>query len=43
MSLLEVKHITKTYTTRFGNHNVQALSNVNFSLEAGDYVAIMGK
>ena len=43
MSLLEVKNIKKTYTTRFGNHKVQALSNVNFSVEAGEYVAIMGE
>ena len=43
MPLLEVQHIQKIYTTRFGGNQVQALSNVSFSVEAGEYVAIMGE
>ena len=43
MPLLEVQHIQKIYTTRFGGTQVQALSNVSFSVEAGEYVAIMGE
>lgn len=43
MSLLEVRNLKKIYTTRLGGHNVQALSNVNFSVEQGEYVAIMGE
>lgn len=43
MSLLEVKNLKKIYTTRFSNQQVQALSNVTFSVEEGEYVAIMGE
>ena len=43
MSLLEVRNLKKIYTTRFGGSQVQALSNVNFSVEEGEYVAIMGE
>lgn len=43
MSLLEVSSLKKIYTTRFGGNQVQALSNVNFSVEKGEYVAIMGE
>lgn len=43
MSILEVKSLEKIYTTRFGGNQVKALSNVNFSVEAGEYVAIMGE
>jgi putative ABC transport system ATP-binding protein len=43
MSLLEVSHLKKIYTTRFGGNQVEALRNVNFSVEAGEYVAIMGE
>jgi len=43
MPLLDVKNLKKTYTTRFGGNTVQALSNVNFSVEQGEYVAIMGE
>lgn len=43
MSLLEVTSLKKIYTTRFGGNQVQALSNVNFSVEQGEYVAIMGE
>ncbi|NYB74747.1 ABC transporter ATP-binding protein [Sedimentibacter hydroxybenzoicus DSM 7310] len=43
MSLLQVKNLKKIYTTRFGGNPVQALSNVSFSVEKGEYVAIMGE
>ena len=43
MPLLEVQHVQKIYTTRFGGTQVQALSNVSFSVEEGEYVAIMGE
>lgn len=43
MSLLEVKNLKKIYTTRFGGNHVQALSNVCFSVDAGEYVSIMGE
>ena len=43
MSLLEVHGLKKVYTSRFGGQSVQALSNVNFSVEHGEYVAIMGE
>ena len=41
--ILEVNDLKKIYTTRFGGNHVQALSNVNFSVEEGEYVAIMGE
>ncbi|MCI2057037.1 MAG: ABC transporter ATP-binding protein [Oscillibacter sp.] len=43
MSLLEVSHLKKIYTTRFGGNQVEALKNVTFSVEEGEYVAIMGE
>jgi putative ABC transport system ATP-binding protein len=43
MTILEVKNLKKIYTTRFGGNKVQALSNVSFSVEEGEYVAIMGE
>lgn len=43
MAVLEVQHLKKVYTTRFGGNRVQALSDVNFTVEKGEYVAIMGE
>lgn len=43
MAILEVNNLKKIYTTRFGGNQVQALSNLSFSVEAGEYVAIMGE
>lgn len=43
MALLEARSIQKVYTTRFGGNPVTALSNVSFSMEAGEYTVIMGE
>ena len=43
MSLLQVENLQKIYTTRFGNNQVEALHNVSFSVEKGEFVAIMGE
>ena len=43
MSILEVSGLKKTYSTRFGGHKVEALRSVNFSVEDGEFVAIMGE
>jgi len=43
MSLLEVNNLKKIYKTRIGGTSVEALRNVNFSVENGEYVAIMGE
>ena len=43
MSLLEVHNLKKIYTTRFGGNQVQALSDVSFTVDQGEYVAIMGE
>lgn len=43
MILLEVKNLQKIYTTKFGSNNVEALRDVSFSVEKGEYVAIMGE
>ena len=43
MALLEVRNVKKVYTPRFGGNQVEALRNVNFSVEPGEYVAVMGE
>ena len=43
MSMLEVKGLQKAYVSRFGGNRVEALKNVNFTVEEGEYVAIMGE
>ena len=43
MSMLEITGLKKVYTTRFGGNRVEALRNVNFTVEHGEYVAIMGE
>lgn len=43
MTLLDVQHVQKTYHTRFGGQAVQALKDIHFSIESGEYVAIMGE
>ena len=42
-TILEVNGLKKIYSTRFGGNKVEALKNVNFSVEQGEYVAIMGE
>lgn len=43
MTVLEVENLKKIYCSRFGGNQVQALSKVTFSVEEGEYVAIMGE
>lgn len=43
MLVLEINNLKKVYTTRFAGNQVQALKNVTFSVEKGEYVAIMGE
>ena len=43
MAILEAVNIKKIYKTRLGGNQVEALSNINFSVEAGEFVAIMGE
>lgn len=43
MSLLDVRNVKKIYTTRFGSQQVKALSDVTFSIEPKEFVAIMGE
>lgn len=43
MAILEVRDLKKIYTGRFGGNQVQALKNVTFTVERGEYVAVMGE
>lgn len=43
MAVLQVKNLGKIYTARFGGNQVKALLNISFSVERGEYVAIMGE
>ena len=43
MAILEVSHVKKIYSTRFGGQKVTALADVSFTVETGEYVAIMGE
>ena len=43
MTILEVHNLKKVYTTRLGGNQVEALKNLSFSVEEGEYVAIMGE
>lgn len=43
MSILEVSHVKKIYSTRLGGNQVEALHDVSFSVEKGEYIAIMGE
>lgn len=43
MSLLEINKLKKVYTSKLGTNEVLALNNVNFSVEKGEFVAIMGE
>ena len=43
MQILKVSDLKKTYTSRLGGAQVQALKGVTFTVESGEYVAIMGE
>ena len=43
MSILNVRSVKKTYVMRFGSSKVHALKDVNFDIEEGEFVAIMGE
>lgn len=43
MTLLEINHLKKNYSTRFSKQTVEALRDVNFSVEKGEFVAVMGE
>lgn len=43
MAVLEVNHIKKVYKTRMGGEEITALRDVHFSVEKGEFVAIMGE
>lgn len=43
MSMLVVKDLCKVYESRYGNMKYQALNDVSFSVEKGDYAAVMGE
>ena len=43
MAILEVQGVEKIYSTRFGGNRIQALNNVNFTVQQGEYVAVMGE
>ena len=43
MAILEVTDLKKVYTTRLGGQQVEALKNVSFSVDQGEYVAVMGE
>ena len=43
MTLLDVQHLQKKYQTRFGAAEVTALKDITFSVEEGEYVAVMGE
>ena len=43
MSYLEVTNLKKIYTTRLSGNKTQALTNVCFTVEQGEFVAIMGE
>lgn len=43
MSILKVSGVKKIYTSRFGGNKVEALRDVSFEVEQGEYVAIMGE
>ena len=43
MSILQAVNIKKIYKTKMGANQIEALSNINFSVEPGEFVAIMGE
>ncbi|CAK8054366.1 ABC transporter ATP-binding protein [Eupransor demetentiae] len=43
MPLLKVEHLQKEYRSRLSANKVQALKDVNFEVEPGEFIAIMGE
>lgn len=43
MNILEVSGVKKIYTSRLGSNRVEALKNVSFTVQQGEYIAIMGE
>ncbi len=43
MPVLEASNVKKTYTSRIGSAKVEALKNVTFTAEKGEYIAVMGE
>ena len=43
MAILEVQGVEKIYSPRFGGNKIRALNNINFTVEQGEYVAVMGE
>lgn len=43
MAFLDIKNLKKIYTTRFGGNKVEALKDISFSVEEGEYIAVMGE
>lgn len=43
MAILEIKNLKKVYSTRFSGNKVEALRDISFSVENGEYIAIMGE
>ena len=42
-TLLVVEHLRKLYSTRFGGNQVEALKDISFSIERGEFIAVMGE
>ncbi len=43
MSILKAINLKKVYATQFGGNKVEALSNISFDVNDGEFVAIMGE
>ena len=39
--LLSVEHLRKIYNSRFGSNQVEALKNISFSVDQGEFIAVM--
>jgi len=43
MTFMEIKHLKKVYTTKLGSKGTEALKDVNFSVEKGEFISVMGE
>lgn len=43
LTLLMVEHLQKVYNSRFGGNQVEALKDISFSVEQGEFIAVMGE